>query len=107
MTLKQQVILIIFSIFFGIFFSLFTDFNNKIIRNKKSKNRLLFTLLFSLINALIYFSGLQNMLRFLNNCDSMIKHFQTFKYFKNNSMANRQLISMFEQFNKKQGSVCL
>lgn len=59
MTLKQQVILIIFSIFFGIFFSLFTDFNNKIIRNKKRKNRFLFTMLFSLINALIYFGGLQ------------------------------------------------
>lgn len=59
MILKKQIFLIIFSFFYGIFFSLFCDFNNKIIKEKKCITKILFTLLFSLINAMIYFLGLQ------------------------------------------------
>ena len=87
MILKKQIYLIIFSICYGIFFSLFSDFNNKIIKEQKCIVKIMFTLLFSLINSMIYFVGLQKINDGTLHIYSFI--FLTISYFGTHFIVNK------------------
>lgn len=55
MNLVTQLRLIIFSIFFGIYFSLFSDINYSFLNDENYIRRFFFTILYSIVNAMIYF----------------------------------------------------
>lgn len=59
MNLKIQIISLLFSFFYGVAFSFLVNINYELLFKKRKKYRIIYTLIFVLIMALLYFFLLQ------------------------------------------------
>lgn len=59
MNLKIQIISLLFSFFYGVTFSFLVNINYELLFKKRKKYRIIYTLIFVLIMALLYFFLLQ------------------------------------------------
>ncbi len=59
MNLKIQIISLLFSFFYGVAFSSLVNINYELLFKKRKKYRIIYTLIFVLIMALLYFFLLQ------------------------------------------------